>query len=117
MDEKPLNAPDKTNSGYEKSDVSSTKLFIAAFVILFLIVILVIFVNDMFVASKDKLVEDIVLSKPSAELRELHAREEKVLQNYKILDADHGVIQIPIDRAMGLLADEAFREKLKLKRK
>ncbi len=117
MDEKSLDVHNDADSGYEKSDVSSTKLFITAFVILFLIVILVIFVNDMFVSSKEKLIEDVVLSKPSAELRELHAQEEKVLENYKVMDADKGIIQIPIDRAMQLLADEAFQEKLKSEKK
>lgn len=51
------------------------------------------------------------------QLREQQAREENVLNTYKLLDSDRGVVQIPIDRAMELVAHERSLKSEQLTRK
>lgn len=48
----------------------------------------------------------VVDDSAALQLREQQAREESVLSTYKLLDADRGVVQIPIERAMELVANE-----------
>ena len=51
---------------------------------------------------------------PVAEdLRNLHIQEDQELNSYKYLDRNNGVVQIPIQRAMQLIAKEAADGKLK----
>ncbi len=100
----------KATSGYETSDVSSRKLFIATVVVIVFMVAIVLGLNSFFIASKEKQVKDVVLKPESAELRELRAREMEALNSYKILDERKGIVQIPIERAMKLLAEEAFEK-------
>ena len=102
-----------SKSQYEKSDVNPIKLFIAAFVVILVIVLIIIAMNDYFVVSKEKLVEEVVLKPVSQELRELRAQEEEILTTYKVLDAEKGIYRIPIDRAMKVLSEESFQKKLK----
>lgn len=47
-----------------------------------------------------------------AELRQLRAREERLLSSYGWVDKDAGIARIPIERAMALLAQQGlpFRE-------
>ncbi len=45
---------------------------------------------------------------PKVDLRELRARDESQLHTYGWVDRQHGVITIPIDRAMQLLAERGI---------
>jgi len=101
------------DAGYEKSDVNVAKVIIyGIFGIIFLVAVL-IFTWDYFTSVKESLVEDMVLKPQSASIRELRARETEELTGYKLLDETRGVYRIPIERAMELMADEAYRERLK----
>lgn len=40
---------------------------------------------------------------------ELYAAEEVVLSNYKLLDQEKGIYQIPVDRALMLVAGESTK--------
>ena len=46
---------------------------------------------------------------PELDLRDLRRREDAQLAGYGWVDREHGVIHIPIDRAMALVASEAHR--------
>jgi len=96
---------------YEKSDVSSSaKAFIIAGIsIVFLIIIIFVFSN-IYLAGKAKQAHESALKPGSSELREVRAHEIKVLNSYKMLDEQNGVVQIPIERAMKLLAEEAYED-------
>ncbi|MFZ5981701.1 MAG: hypothetical protein ACOYVF_13845 [Candidatus Zixiibacteriota bacterium] len=97
------------NGGYEKSDINIAKVIIyGVFGIIFLVAVL-IFTWDYFAAVKEKTVREMVLQPTSVPLRELRARENGELTSYKLLDASKGVYRIPIERAMELMADEAYR--------
>ena len=102
----------QNSSGYEKSDVKPVNLFVAAGIILVVLVVLIVAINELFLSSKEQMIYDVVLSKESAELRDILAKDAEKLNNYKVLDAEKGVYQIPIDRAMEVLSEESFKERI-----
>lgn len=53
-----------------------------------------------------------VLAPESETLREVRAREEQQLHRYTYLDRQRGTVQLPIERAMELLIEEARQGKL-----
>ncbi len=42
------------------------------------------------------------------DMQQMRAAEEEILSNYALLDPDHGVVRIPIGRAMDLLTQRGF---------
>jgi hypothetical protein len=100
------------SQGYEKSDVSIKKVFMWASGIALSIIVVVIILNSFFISEMEKQVYESVLKPESVELRDLRAREIETLTSYKVLDEFNGVIQIPVERAMQLIADEAFEKQL-----
>jgi len=107
-------APEDT--GYEKSDVNVVKVIIYGLFGIIFIVAVLIFTWDYFTSVKESLVEDMVLKPQAAAIRELRARETEELTGYKLLDETGGIYRIPIERAMELMADEAYQEQLKKSR-
>ena len=95
--------------GYEKRDVNVLKVFGYFTAGTIIIVVLLIFLIDFFTATKEEMIYEAVLRPESAALRELHAREIEELGSYGVVDATDGVYRIPIERAIKLLADEAYR--------
>jgi hypothetical protein len=67
--------------------------------------------NDFFVSEKEKVVYETLLKPESNELLDLRAKELDILNSYKTLNADKGIYQIPIERAMQLLADEYSQQR------
>ena len=103
------NTPEST--GYETRDVNLVKVFVYGISGIIVLVALVIFALDYFTAAREEAVYEAVLSPESVALRELRAREVEELNSYEILDAQKGVYRIPIERAMTVMAEEAYREK------
>lgn len=103
--------PTEPEEGYERRDVNVKTLVLLGLSAIVIIIIVIFIVADHFTATKEKLVFQMVNSPQSAELRELRARESEVLGSYDLLDANAGQYRIPIDRAMKLMADEAFRRR------
>lgn len=101
-----------SENSYEKSDVNPRNLFIASAIVILVIVVSIIVINEIFLTAKEQMVYDKVLSKESAELRDMRAKEAEILNNYKILSSKLGTYQVPIERAMDLLAEEAFQNKI-----
>jgi len=99
------------NSGYEKKDVSVNKIALWGVIAVTLLVVFVVFIMDFFVATREKLVYEQQLRPESVALRELRAREAETLNSYKIIDSTKGIYQIPIQRAMQLMAQEAYLER------
>jgi len=99
--------------GYEKRDVNLTKVLVYGIAGIIILIIAVIFVVDQFIAIKEEIVYEQVLRPESAALRELKAREVEELGSYKLLNEKDSVYRIPIDRAKQLLADEAYRDRIK----
>ena len=92
---------------YEKKDVNVSKIVGFTIVVIVFLVAVIVFLNEFFIYEVENIKEerDRVVS---TELRDLHAAEEKTLNSYKVLNADKDKYQIPIERAMKLMADEAY---------
>lgn len=103
----------QNKAGYEKRDVSTTRLIVFGILGIIVVVIVIIFIMEVFTATSERLVEEMVLKPQSAAIRELRARETEELNSYKLLDAENSIYRIPVDRAIELMADEAYREKQK----
>lgn len=104
------------DAGYEKGDVNVARVIIFGIFGIIILVTVLIFTWDYFTLVKESPVEDAGLKPQSAAIRELRARETEELTGYKLLDETKGVYRIPIERAMELTADEAYREQLKKNR-
>jgi hypothetical protein len=99
--------------GYDKDRVSVAWITTIALLTIAVITTFAIVINEMFLVSKERLYEEQVLSKESTALRDLRAREQEELGSYKLLDAETGRYQIPVERAMQLMADSAYTSRLK----
>ncbi len=94
--------------GYEQRDANLKGLLWVTLVSIIIIVIAILWVKDLFLTTREALITEMVLQPESAALRELRAQETDMLENYRILDAAKGIYQIPINRAMELMAQEAY---------
>jgi hypothetical protein len=91
---------------HEKRNVNFKWLACITLAILFVFVVLIWAVTEYFFAASGEPVQKLVLTPEPAELSEQRARETEKLNNYKVLDAQKGVYQIPIQRAMELDSEE-----------
>ena len=97
----------KNNAGYEKRDVNIFMVIGLAVLLVSLLIVMLVFLIDYFVDSKEQMIYEAQLQPDSDELKSLLASERKELTSFKILDTERGIYQIPIDRAMDLLVKEA----------
>ncbi len=104
--------PDHDAAGYERRDVSIAKLAVYGIAGMAFLITLVIFMVGYFVDVHEGVVQQQVLTPESTQLRELRARETEKLYSYDVLNADSGIYQIPIERAMKVMADEAYQQRL-----
>jgi hypothetical protein len=88
--------------GYEKTDVNVLKVAIPLILSGLVIVISLVILDQYFFIAKEKVYYDQVLKPESAQLKDLRQKENQTLSTYKIVDQQHGVYQIPIERAMEL---------------
>ena len=95
------------NVRYEKKDVNLLSVFGLSAVLIIILIVILVFLINYFVQSKEEIVYETLLKPESVELKDLFAAEKEKLNSYKILDPDKGIYQIPIDRAMELVAGEA----------
>ena len=103
------------DSGYEKSDVNVSKIIAYTILVMVLLGGIIVGVNEYFTYYSRQLEFEIILNKQSAELKELRAKEEKILNGYELLDDSKGIYRIPIERAMKIIADEAYEKQQKQK--
>jgi hypothetical protein len=108
-DEHTRNTQSPQDAGYEKQDVKPVWIFAITLLTIAFLVVAGVILYEYFTVYKEAVVEEQVLTPQSTALRDLRAHEAEVLNSYKLLNADSGVYQIPIDRAMELVADEAFQ--------
>lgn len=101
--------PNPPDTGYERRDVSSVRVILYGVLGIVAVVIVVVFIVDYFTAVKNEIISEMVLKPESATLRELRAREAGELTGYGVIDEPQGVYRIPIERAMELMADEAYQ--------
>ena len=97
-------------AGYEISDVNIPAIVIFAIFCLVTIVTSIFALDGYFVYYKEKLLQE-ARQYPNTELIELRSNEIEKLTSYGVFDKGKGIYRIPVDRAMELLAEEAFNER------
>ena len=97
------------SSGYEARDANVGRIVIIGIGFVVLLAISLFLVDQYFIITKEKDIQEIVLKPQSVTLRDVRSREDEILNSYKQLDAAKGTYQIPISRAMELLAQNAYR--------
>lgn len=112
-DAKPPLPGEVENPGYEQRDVNVKSFVMVVVAIVVFITIVLVILNEYFITARERQVYQSVLQPESVTLRELRAHEDEVLNAYKGLDPQNGTYQIPISRAMKLIADENFLTKVK----
>lgn len=103
-------SPPVNPGNYEKRDISAVRVMAFGILGVLLMVIIIVVIAGIFTKTSEKLVEEMVLKPQSVAIRELRAREAEELNSYKLLDPQKGVYRIPIDRAIEIMADEAYRK-------
>lgn len=104
-------ASEAVDHGYEVQDVSMRSVHaIGVFITVFIVTSLIV-LNQFFTDTVETEVYEAVLKPESAQLRDLRAHEDEVLTSYAVIDKQAGVYQIPISRAMQLLAEEAYKNR------
>jgi hypothetical protein len=94
------------NGGHEMSDFSwTTVLWLLPIAVIVLLVFFGISIA-WFKGAKDKELETKQAAFVTTELNQLHAKENEILAQYKIVDKNTGRFQIPIKRAMALIVQE-----------
>lgn len=96
-----------SQAGYEKRDTNVTKLVIIGVASVVFVIVSIVFLNELFLAEKERLVQEVVLSVESEELKLLRQREVEELTSYQAIDSVPGRYRIPIERAMELIAAES----------
>ena len=78
------------------------KVVIAVIASAALVSFFMLFLDQYFLISTEKMYFKHVLEPESFELKELQQKETQSLSNYKLIDKSKGTYQIPIERAMEL---------------
>ncbi len=97
---------EQNNEGFDPGEVDAASVSLFGVIIVAIIVAVFIGVTlywDKFFNGRYK---EVVEAAPTAQLEDLHKREDAVLNGYTYVDKAKGQVRIPIDRAMQLLISE-----------
>lgn len=103
--------PEGGGAGYEKRDVAVGRLVAVTLAAVVILSAVLVGLFQLFVAESEHDIQEMVLAPESATLRELRAHEDGILHSFGVIDNARGQYRIPIERAMELVADEAFRNR------
>lgn len=92
--------------GYDRRAANVGVLALLGIATTILLVAIVAGVWIFYVISERRVEEEQVGRVYSEELRSIHTREEEQLNHYGFLDKERGVVRLPIDRSIELLAAE-----------
>lgn len=92
--------------GYEKRDVNLPKVVIYTLVPAVLIIVCLIGLDQAMKLTTESMYYKRVLDVEDVQYKELIQGQMQVQNNYKVLDAKKGVVQIPISRAKQLIVQE-----------
>jgi uncharacterized membrane protein len=103
----------KTEDGYQRGE-PGTKL-IALFGVGFIVILVAVILGVQFYFDQisERQVFQTQLAPVSDDFKNVRARDEGNLHSYGYIDRNNGVVRIPIERGMDLLAREAAEGKLK----
>jgi hypothetical protein len=103
----------KNETDFDRSEPHA--LFIAGFGIASVIglVVIILGIQMYFDHIRERAEYEKVAVPVAQDLKNIHAQEDEELNHYKYLDRNTGTVQIPVSRAMELIAQEAAAHKLK----
>jgi uncharacterized membrane protein SpoIIM required for sporulation len=96
---------DNSVIGYEKRDVNMLWVTLSTIFIFGLVVVFVVFLDSYYVWSKERHLSQ-ARQQQVQQVEEISRQEAERLNKYDVRDAEKGIYQIPIDRAMELEASE-----------
>jgi len=93
---------------YERRDVDVKTTALVGIIIVVVIGVFLIFVQEYFTSVKEETHLLVAYAPENPKLRDLRASEAQILSAYKVIDSVKRVYQIPVDRAMELIVNEAY---------
>lgn len=87
-------------------DPSAAPTAIVTAVFALLVIAIVIGLQALYGSAEHKAVAEKVLDRPARAKNEVFAEQRQTLAKYDWVDRDAGIVEIPIDRAMELVANE-----------
>jgi hypothetical protein len=91
---------------YDHRDARAGLIAAVSGAILVLLVVMIVGVYWLYVVTYEKIDQQVYSGAPSKELLAIREREEENLHRYSFIDKEKGVVRIPIDKAMEILAAE-----------
>lgn len=91
---------------YDHRDARAGLIAAVSGAILALLVVMIVGVYWLYVVAYERIDQQVYSGAPSKELMAIREREEENLHRYSFIDKEKGLVRIPIDRAMEILAAE-----------
>ncbi len=91
---------------YDRHEPRSGLIAIISGITIVVLVGMILGIYWLYVVTYERIDAEQYSGAPSKELEAIHAREADQLYKYAYIDKEKGVIRIPVDRAMELIADE-----------
>lgn len=91
---------------YDRRDAKSGLIAAVSVSILGLLVVFIVGIYWLYVVAYEKVDQEVYSGAPSKELQAIHDREDENLHRFSFIDKEKGVVRIPIDRAMEIVASE-----------
>ncbi len=95
-----------SNAGYEKKDIPVKPVAIGGAIFIIIIAVTLLLLHEYYIRVVDDTVYEFRLSKRSNKLIKLQESEEKALNNYKVVNEEEQIYQIPIDKSKELLLND-----------
>jgi len=95
---------------FEDEGVNYGKILVIGILGLILFISSLFLLDDIFSLEREAEIKKVDLGVPSEQLKAMRVKETATLNSYKLLNSDKAIYQIPIDRAMRLLAAESFEQ-------
>ncbi|MCF7903001.1 MAG: hypothetical protein K9M19_06190 [Candidatus Marinimicrobia bacterium] len=95
--------------GYEKADIQLKWVAVVGVLFVVMLAAIAIGTKSQFIKDKNEVIYEQVLQPASPQLRDVRAHDEALLNDYQIISRPKGIYQIPIEQAMQVMAERAYR--------
>lgn len=102
-----------SNQGFDRAEPNARAIAAFGFATIVLLAVVVVGLQFYFDRTLEQQVYVQVLAPESQALTSLRAREDEELNTYRFIDRDKGLVRIPVERAIELLAAEAAQDQLR----
>ena len=106
MEDVRLNEHDRTTQGFEESDPDWFSTVVVGIVGILLLYGVIVAVEALYAQGSRSEVDRKVVQQTPLELHGLRATQLEQISRYRMIDPGSGLVTIPIDRAMQLVAEE-----------